>query len=320
MRNTWPKTEGICLRGRVFYQHDLVMIRRLIRSNPTWGRTRLSEEVCKQLNWKQDNGRLKDRACRVALLRLEAEGYLQLPKRKTETGGRPPSVQMTALPIMPQIQMEICTDLEIHPVSSVADSRIWNFLVAKYHYLGLGTPVGRLLRYLIKSGEQHLGCISFSEAAWKVAARDQALASIGFSHSTIKNKLISNNRFLILPNVLVPNLASRILSRSTKNAVFDWEQRFGSTPLFVETFVDPSRFTGACYKATNWIPLGFTKGYAKRGGEHSPHRKPKVLFVRATAKRDQRKLMQFATANGMMNFETRATRKAAVTGPNRYAA
>ncbi len=97
-RRIWPKCNGILIRDRLFSHQDLVAIRKLIRNNGSWGRTRLSEEVCSHLGWFQRNGRLKDRACRVALLRLEELGYLSLPPRLAENGGRPPRVPAQQAP------------------------------------------------------------------------------------------------------------------------------------------------------------------------------------------------------------------------------
>lgn len=193
-------------------------------------------------------------------------------------------------------------------------------MIAEHHYLGLGTPVGRLLRYVVRSEQRILGCISFSEAAWKIAIRDQVLSDLGFEQSALRNELIANNRFLILPNVSIPNLASRVLSQSMRLAVDEWHSRFGFRPQFVETFVDPSLFSGACYLAANWIPIGYTKGYAKRGGNHSAHRKPKILFMRATSKRNQKNLLQNKLEIGQLNFDATRTRKTAERGTGRNAA
>ncbi|WP_373653577.1 Druantia anti-phage system protein DruA [Schlesneria sp. DSM 10557] len=278
MRKTWPKTSGVVIRGRTLLQDELVLIRKLIRDNPTWGRTRISEAVCRALDWRQPNGRLKDRGCRVALLKLEMLGFLSLPPKKIDRGGQPPHIEtnsnldQTEIRQMPQV-------LELRLVESVRDSRLWNSLIANHHYLGLATPVGRLVRYLILGDGAILGAISFSDAAWSINGRDELLLEFGLNRQEIRSAVVSNNRFLILPHVQVRNLASRVLALATSQLLLDWKAKFMSTPQFFETFVDPRRFEGTCYRAANWTLVGKTKGFAKHGATHRNERLPKLLFM-----------------------------------------
>ncbi len=278
MKNVWPKCEGRVIRGRMFTQQDLVLIRRTIRSNPSWGRTKLSEELCKVFNWYQPNGRPKDRACRVALLKLESLGYLQLPRQLLERGGRPPST--TLIPLEDAVVSTMPKHIVVQLVQSQGESRRWNSLIAKHHYLGLATPVGRLLRYLIHGDGSLLAAISFSEAAWNIRPRNELFSQLGFSEAEIRNDVVGNNRFLILPTVSVKNLASRILASSVKQMAIDWKMRYGKSPIAVETFVDPERFHGTCYRAANWIEIGRSQGFSKRGASHSAKHSPKIIMVR----------------------------------------
>src|SRR6185295_8696455 len=179
-RRGWPRCPGIVLRGRLFTQAETVLVRLLIRKHKSWGRTRLSQELCHLLNWKQPNGRLKERACRVALRQLQRLGFIELPPPLAQTGGRPPIRTMTRLDVLPMeriVRMPACLDL--HIVNSVEDSRLWNSLIAQHHYLSLGTPVGRLLRYLARGDRQLVAAISFTESAWQLAARDSLLVAAG---------------------------------------------------------------------------------------------------------------------------------------------
>ena len=170
MRDSWPRTKGIIVRGRIFFQSDLVLIRKLIRTHPSWGRTKLSEKVCQVIGWRQENGRLKDRGCRVALSKLESLGFLKLPAKKTATGGQPPR-QLHSVAISEAEILKMPSEIRLHQVTSVADSRLWNSLIGKFHYLGLATPVGRLIRYLICGDNQPIGAISFSDPAWSQIGR-----------------------------------------------------------------------------------------------------------------------------------------------------
>jgi len=215
----------------------------------------------------------------VALVRLETMGLLRLPKRLLDRGGRPPLATLGAVHV-PLKLSRMPASLKLQLVASAHESRLWNSLIAEYHYLGLATPVGRLIRYVIYGDDQLLGAISYTDCAWSLAGRDQLLAKVGLPVESLRDFLIANNRFLILPSVQVPNLASRILSTSTRQVCMDWASRFNRVPLVVETFVDPSRFEGTCYRAANWLSVGLTKGYCKSGGRHSNRHSPKLLFMR----------------------------------------
>ena len=170
--------------------------------------------------------------------------------------------------------------VDLLKVDSRDESQLWNWVIAEYHYLGLATPVGRTLRYLILGDGGLLGAIGFGECAWNLAPRNAAIHAAGLEPNNYRSFLIANNRFLILPTVNVPNLASKILSMSLTRASRDWSSEYGQRPLLVETFIDPSRFTGTCYLAANWLFIGNTRGYAKRGASHENRKSPKILMMR----------------------------------------
>ena len=283
-RKVWPICGGIVVRGRLFTQKDLVNLRGLIRAHPKWGRTKLSVEACDLLEWNQPNGRAKDRACRVAMLRLEELGLLRLPKKIINNGGRPPATDsLSATLVLPEMTA-MPNVVECRLVQSQTDSRLWNSLIASYHYLGLSTPVGRLVRYLVFGDGEVVSAISFTECAWSVSARDFILRTVGWDFATIRSHVIGNNRFLILPTIRVPNLASRILAESLRKVNLDWPRLFGASPAVVETFVDPRRFEGTCYRAANWFLVGTTKGFSKQGNRHVRDDIPKLVFLRGMDK------------------------------------
>jgi hypothetical protein len=180
--------------------------------------------------------------------------------------------------------------LTFERVDSPSASRLWNWAVAEYHYLGLTTPVGRTIRYLAFGDGRLIGAIGFSESAWSVAARNEALRSIGLDPARSRQLLVANNRFLILPSVKVPNLASRVLSVGVSRVADDWFDRFRNRPLLAETFVDPSRYYGTCYFAANWLFVGVTKGFTKRGSTHRNKHAPKLLLLRGIDPTIHRKL------------------------------
>ena len=293
-RKVWPKCDGLTLRNRRFTQADLVLIRKLIRIHPSWGRTKLSQEFCQTVDWRQPNGRLKERACRVALLKLESLGFLDLPKKKVDNGGRPPTAKSITefdFDVSSQIK-QMPEHLLVRLVNTKADADKWNSLIANYHYLGLATPVGRLIRYVVEGDGTILGAISFSEATWNNAPRNIAIANAGYCANRIHDLVVNNNRFLILPMVKVKNLASRILSRSLSQVFTDWKIAYNSHPLFVETFVDPSRFLGTCYKASNWLSVGRTKGYSKKGASHRLTGRQKSVWLKGLTKSAHARLLR----------------------------
>jgi hypothetical protein len=279
-RKRWPSSRGIVVRGREFSQADLVALRSLIRMHPSWGRTRISIAACELFRWKQANGRVKERACRVALVRLESLGFIKLPRRILNRGGQPPRLQSSSSMVTIAPLADMPQTVSCRLVSTAFERRLWNALVADYHYLGLGTPVGRFLRYLLFGDDVVIGAISFTDSAWALAARDVLLSALPPALAIGRDGVINNNRFLILPSARIPNLASRILAHSLRTVRGDWHERYHVFPEVAETFVDPSRYEGTCYRAANWIALGRTKGFAKQGSRHIEKNRPKVLFIR----------------------------------------
>jgi len=182
-------------------------------------------------------------------------------------------------------------------VSAPFQRRLWNALIADYHYLGLGTPVGRLIRYLLYGDECLIGAISFTDAAWTLAPRDAMLSALPARHSIGLSCIINNNRFLILPSARIPNLASRALALSLRTVREDWHARYHVEPQLAETFVDPARYEGTCYRAANWIAVGQTKGFSKQGSRHIDKQQPKILFLRGLNSEFHRIVDRIASGN-----------------------
>ena len=270
----------------------MVALRRLIRLHPTWGRTRISIAACELLNWRQPNGRLKDRAFRVAAIRLEKLGLIKLPEKLIERGGRPPTPMRSDRIVELQDVKHMPTTIELRLVQTPKEAKLWNALISEFHYLGLVTPVGRLIRYLAFGDDQLVGAISYTEPAWRLWQRDDVLAKLDLETPVCRDAVISNNRFLIMPSVQVPNLASRVLSASLRSVRTDWARRYSVAPLVAETFVDPRRFEGTCYLAANWLYLGQTRGYTKRGNQHIRGDAPKLLLLRGITPVVHKKLAQ----------------------------
>ena len=244
---------------------DITIIHTLLKSNPTWGRTRLSEELCRLWNWRTDTGRLKDMACRTLLLKLDRAGIIQLPPRKrpSNNGARNrtlPNIFHDSTPIHCRLQ-EIAPVTVVHISQTSPELDLFKCLLAKYHYLGLRNTVGENMKYFVRDNHNRpLACLLFGSAAWKCASRDDF---IGWDSPVRRNNLgylTNNTRFLVLPWVQVPHLASHVLARVTKRISADWQSKYGHPIYLLETFVDQSRYRGTCYQAANWILVGQTKG------------------------------------------------------------
>ncbi|MEW6125886.1 MAG: Druantia anti-phage system protein DruA [Acidobacteriota bacterium] len=289
------KEVPLFLRGRHFSARDLKVINRCVQKYFDKGRTYISKVICEKLNWKQPNGWLKDRACRDVLLQLNEKGVIELPPARTRLKKRCVLQQEKRVwhnidVASPIIDYPDKIDLELAKGNKA--EKIWNEMVKEYHYLGHKVLVGRCMKYLVKTGETILGAVSFSSPAWQLEPRDAILQKLEVPLGDIRDLVINNSRFLILPNVNVPNLASTVLSVSTQKIVNDWKDYYSITPLIVETFVQPSLYNGTCYKAANWLQIGMTKGYAKAGTSYHNSQEPKKIFIYGLSKKVRRKIHQ----------------------------
>ena len=267
--------------GRHFSDTEINQIRQLMADHPEYHRADLSRHVCRILRWYKADDGLKEMSCRVAMLRMHADGLIDLPvPRRT----KPPltTICFTAAtePRNPLLQpVHELGDLLLRKVER-QDSSLWNEYIERYHYLGYTPLPGAQLRYFVMHDQQIIALLGFGAAAWQAAPRDNY---IGWTHALRKQHLqlvVNNARFLILPWVQVKNLASKILAMVAKQLPRDWQQQYKITPVLLETFVETDRFAGTCYKAANWISVGTTKGRGKLGpsGKQSVPIKELLLY------------------------------------------
>lgn len=276
---------------------DINLIRKLIADNPTWGRSKLSKELCHIWNWYGPNRQLKDMACRTMLLKLEQRGSITLPPRKTPPvnhfrNRRVINISHSTEPV--NCSLAELLPLKINTVSyGTKDQLLFRCFVSKYHYLGLQNTVGENMQYLVRDCHgSPLACLLFGSAAWKVAPRDNF---IGWDVQTRQTRLcfITNNtRFLILPWVNVPHLASHILAKVARTICLDWKKKYGHCVYMLETFVDRSRYRGTCYRAANWIFVGTTKGRSRNDRENRIRVPVKDIYLYPLAKKFHNLLLQ----------------------------
>jgi hypothetical protein len=266
-------TDGMVVQGRKLHAEDVELIRSLMAERPEWGRSRLSEELCRRWDWCNELGRPKDMAARTLLLKLERSGHIRLPPRQ-----RPCSNALRNR-CVPEIAHS--TEPRGGPLNqwrplrlSVIDSgsqelQLFNCLLSRYHYLGHRNTVGENLRYLVRERTGlPVACALFGSAAWKCAPRD---AWIGWERCARERNLqgvTNNTRFLVLPWVVIPHLASHVLGLIARRIRADWRAKYGHPVHALETFVDRGRFKGTCYRAANWVRLGTTQGRTRNDRDH----------------------------------------------------
>jgi len=255
------------IQGRKTTKKDIETIRQMIETNPSWNRTRLSKELCLLWNWYATNNQLKDMACRTFLLKLEKRGYITLPLRQRTSGGNRkkapiPYVSHKTATIV--CKLSSLTPVRIELVKDKHLLKLFKYLLSQYHYLGFNGTVGENMKYMVFDREGNtLACLLFGSAAWKTSPRDEF---IGWDADTRRRNLrfLTNNmRFLILPWVKVPHLASHILGRVARRINSDWIKRYNHPIYMLETFVEKERFRGTCYRAANWVYVGQTKGRSR---------------------------------------------------------
>ena len=252
--------------GRDFSEQEIEQIRFLIAEDKTRSRAELSRLTCQTLNWLKPDGGLKDMSARVAMLRMQEDGLIQLPAPRCK---RPdPSVRLTEQ-TAPKETIEQAagqlSPLRFERVLNKTQSRLWNEYIHRYHYLGHTLLPGAQLRYMVYSQDTLIALLGFGAAAWQTAPRDQY---IGWTHEQRKKNLhliVNNARFLILPWIKSHNLASMILSKVSRILPEHWHEQYAYYPVLLETFVEKPCFEGTCYKAANWELLGQTKGRGKLG-------------------------------------------------------
>ncbi|MFH1628724.1 MAG: Druantia anti-phage system protein DruA [Pseudomonadota bacterium] len=260
-------SNGMVIQGRLLSSDDIDIVREIIVSNPSWRRTRISQELCSRWGWFNHLGQPKDMACRSMLLKLEAKGYITLPARSAfPLNGLQhrsiPDINPDTIPIAASLRDLLPLSIEI--VKGKDSLSLFCHLLSRYHYLGYSVTVGENMKYIIRDKfGRPLSCVLFGSAAWKVACRD---GYVGWSKECRERNLflVTNNmRFLVLPWVTVAHLASHILGRIARRIRKDWVERYGHPVVLLETFVDTSRFRGTCYRAANWRYAGQTKGRSR---------------------------------------------------------
>lgn len=255
---------------------DVAFIRDLITEHPDASRRALSAKLCEAWDWRQPNGNLRDMVCRSLMLELHRAGHIELPPRRRVPPNnlarrkRPEPVEVDRSPI--RTDLRGLGPLAIRQVRRTVEEPLLNSLIEMHHYLGYTQPVGEHLKHLVCAGDRPIACFTWSSAPRHLGPRDRF---IGWSAEARRRNIrfvAYNSRFLILPWVEVPHLASSLLGRMARALPGEWQQVYGHPVWFAETFVHPAKFRGTCYRAANWIWLGRTTGRGKDDQTRLPNR------------------------------------------------
>jgi len=271
--------------GREFGAGEIEQVRHTVAWLPRLARRELAETVCEHLEWFTAAGTPKRDACMRLLGRMEQAGLVALPALRPALGVGTRREAVTAAETGVAVNPQRCTLAEampviLEPVTAQAAVREWNATVERHHPLGYRGAFGFRLRYFIQGRSGCLGCILMSGAAKAIAARDQWIGWDAKTRLSNLARVVNNSRFLLLPEVRIPHLASHVLGQLARRVGEDWETQWGFRPLLLETFVDPARFQGTCYRAAGWSCLGTTsgRGLARPGREYRGT--PRLIFVK----------------------------------------
>ena len=287
--------ENLLVQGRCVSEPDLEQIRQWLGQHPDWSRWRLSRELATQWGWRNGAGQLKDMAARTLLVKLHERGLIGLPRRRQVPTNRMrchAGEQMTGKdPI--DCGLSELGPLVVEEVSTQPQRRAWvAAALGQFHYLGFGGAVGENLQYVVRDGqERELACLVFGAPAWKCQDRDQFIGWSAEQRQRHLNLIVNNSRFLILPWVRVPHLASWTLGRVSRRLAKDWQAKYGHPVVLAETFVEQERFRGSAYRAANWQAVGATAGRTRQDCHRCIQTPVKEIYL-YPLRRDFREVLQ----------------------------
>jgi hypothetical protein len=288
--------ETVAFCGRVLTASELNLVRQIIADFPQLSQAELAYTICELLDWRRPNGKLKNPECLEWLHKWQLQVLPGLPElRVTKPRGAhrllahdPQSDPQPPL----RGRLADYQPLHLQLIEDLAGRRLFQQYIQRYHPLGYRVPYGAQLRYLVRASSQDvLACLLFTSAAWKMAPRD---AWIGWGDPARRanlSRVVNNARFLILPWVEVPHLASHVLASAARQFPADWLAAYHVRPLLLETLVDRP-YTGTCYRAANWIHVGQTQGRGRMDRTHQAQGSFKDILLYPLESRWRQQLCQ----------------------------
>jgi len=290
--------EKLAFCGRVLSEAELDQVRQILTDFPSLSQAELAHTICELLQLRRRNGKLKSRECVEWLRKLQGQACLpplpalRITKPKgahrvpVDAGDDPPTLGHGSLALYQPLQLQIITEL--------SERRRFQQYLQRFHPLGYRVPYGAQLRYFVRSQQPPcptLACLLFTSAAWKMAPRDQWIGWSDAARQTNLPLVVNNSRFLILPGVKVPHLASHVLALAAHRLPSDWEAAYGVRPVLLETLVDRP-YAGTCYRAANWIYVGQTQGRGRMDRTHRAEGTRKDIFLFPLLRQWRRQLCQ----------------------------
>lgn len=276
-------------RGREITADDIKLIRELIAHNPDRSRRQLSTLLCEAWGWYQANGAPRDMVCRSLMLELHRAGQIELPPvrqrsdnpltRRTKTA----TVKVDMTPV--QCRLSELQPLVFEQVRRTPQERVFNSLIEEHHYLGYVRPVGEHLKFMVYAKERPVACLGWQSAPRHLGPRDRFIGWSATARRRNIHLVAYNPRYLIMPWVKVPHLASHVLGRMARLLPVAWVKVYGHPVVYLETFVDKDLYRGTCYLAANWQVLGLTQGRGKDDQTNRPNRSLKQVLGYALHKR-----------------------------------
>jgi len=234
------------------------------------------------------------------MLMLHRQGLIELPalrqvgRSSRGAAKKPQAPSIDATPL--SLSLAELGVLGIRQVRRTPEEALFNALMHQHHYLGYTQPVGEQLKYMVFAGERPIACMAWSSAPRHLGSRDRFIGWSSQARLANVRLLAYNTRFLILPWVTVPHLASHLLGRIAKRLSADWQAVYAHPIYFLETFIDPQRFRGTCYRAANWTLLGHTTGRGKDAPTRAANRSIKQVLGYALVKDFRQRLSQVTEA------------------------
>jgi hypothetical protein len=286
-------------RKRIIRNKDLIDIKNLILEHPDASRRRLSALLCELWDWRQENGMLKDMVCRSLMLILHRAGHIQLPEVRYTP--RNPIIERHSpkeledtfdRSVITSSTKDISQSIEMKQVRKTELGSTFNSLIQSHHYLGYTNPIGEHLKYMFLLNDRPIACALWTSSALKIKPRDEYLGWCPTARDANVRMIAYNSRFLVLPWVHVKYLASHLLGRMSRQISEDWVSLYRHPIHLLETYIEPSRFRGSCYRAANWKMVGMTKGMGIRAKPNVKDRTEKEMFVYPCSKNSIKQLCQ----------------------------
>lgn len=277
--------EAVSFCGRVLTAAELNLVRQIIIDFPRLSQAELAHTICELLDWRRLNGKLKSVECVEWLQKLQQrQAVPSLPELQITKPHGPQRVPTDHLSDpQPPLRGRLADyqPLRLELIKDLSGRQLFQQYIQRYHPLGFRFPYGAQLRYLVRGRDPSsnaLACLLFTSAAWKMAPRDRWIGWSDVARQANLTQVVNNGRFLILPWVEVPHLASHVLALAARQLPADWQTAYGVQPLLLETLVDRP-YTGTCYRAANWICVGQTQGRGRMDRTHQAQGSCKDILV-----------------------------------------